>query len=86
MTLGRGGALVDAVFEVVRNLPDYGVGSKVKRATWRGDDCYWTVTQVKPAEVRELHARCSACYGPRMDLTPCGLSRRMGDMARRGGS
>eukprot|EP00959_Pyramimonas_sp_CCMP1952_P405351 8495766-Pyramimonas_sp.AAC.2 len=40
-----------AVFEVVRNLPNFGVGSKIKRKTWEGDNCYWTVTKIHPDKV-----------------------------------
>mmetsp|Transcript_11974 Transcript_11974/g.22706 ORF Transcript_11974/g.22706 Transcript_11974/m.22706 type:complete len:122 (+) Transcript_11974:54-419(+) len=36
------------VFEIARNLPDYGVGSKIKRHTWLGEDCFWTITKIKP--------------------------------------
>mmetsp|Transcript_30567 Transcript_30567/g.66691 ORF Transcript_30567/g.66691 Transcript_30567/m.66691 type:complete len:128 (-) Transcript_30567:303-686(-) len=35
-------------FEVARNLPNFGVGSKIKRNAWEGDNCYWTVTKIHP--------------------------------------
>ena len=41
-----------SVFEVVSSLPRFGVGSAVKRVTWRGDDCYWAVQRVRPSLVR----------------------------------
>lgn len=37
------------VFEVAASLPNYGVGHRVARSAWRGSDCFWTITKVKPA-------------------------------------
>ena len=37
------------VFEVAASLPNYGVGHRVSRTAWRGGDCFWTLTRVKPA-------------------------------------
>jgi len=34
------------VWEVLRALPEYGLGERVHRTTW-GETCYWTVTNVK---------------------------------------
>jgi len=36
----------------VSGLPRFGEGSRVKRATWRGEDCFWRVLTVKPNTVR----------------------------------
>lgn len=47
-----------AVFEIARNLPDYGVGSKIKRHTWLGEDCFWTITKIKPNTVRDPSKWC----------------------------
>ena len=37
---------VPAVWDVLRALPQYGLGQRVHRTTW-GETCYWTVTNVK---------------------------------------
>jgi hypothetical protein len=74
------------VFEVVRNMPDYGVGTKVKRATWRGEDCFWTITQVKPREVSALPSPPPLLLCPNEADHLHRFARRMGVVARRGGS
>eukprot|EP00884_Botryococcus_braunii_P013683 jgi/Botrbrau1/22315/Bobra.0863s0001.1 len=43
------------LFEVVRNLPFRGVGSRVKRSRW-SEDSFWEITAVKPS-LDELHGK-----------------------------
>ena len=43
-----------AVFQLIRDLPRFGVGSKVTRVTWPPDS-YWTVVDVRPKLVRGVH-------------------------------
>ncbi|KAK3279311.1 hypothetical protein CYMTET_12803 [Cymbomonas tetramitiformis] len=35
------------LFEILRNLPAYGIGERIRRTGW-GDDCFWTVSKVRP--------------------------------------
>ena len=39
------------MFQLIRDLPRFGVGSKVTRVTWPPDS-YWTVVDVRPKLVR----------------------------------
>ena len=37
------------VYELAASLPAFGVGARLARSGWRGDDCFWTLTRVKPS-------------------------------------
>eukprot|EP00238_Polyblepharides_amylifera_P000753 CAMPEP_0196572340 /NCGR_PEP_ID=MMETSP1081-20130531/2409_1 /TAXON_ID=36882 /ORGANISM="Pyramimonas amylifera, Strain CCMP720" /LENGTH=120 /DNA_ID=CAMNT_0041889627 /DNA_START=148 /DNA_END=510 /DNA_ORIENTATION=+ len=38
------------LLEIIRTLPDYGVGSQMKRTSWNCPDSYWTITKVRPKQ------------------------------------
>lgn len=48
------------------SLPRFGVGSAVKRVTWRRDDCFWAVQRVKPSLVRNTKTTQRVVDTPRV--------------------
>merc|ERR1712166_1701355 len=40
---------VKNLFELCRLLPNYGVGFKLKRNSWKAEDCYWTLSKTAPS-------------------------------------
>lgn len=52
------------MIQLTKTLPSHGVGAKVRRRAWKGGDCYWTITKVKPSLV------CPASSAHKSKLLP----------------
>ena len=50
------------MIQLTKTLPSHGVGAKVRRRAWKGGDCYWTITKVKPS----LVCPASSEHGPEL--------------------
>merc|ERR1711865_208482 len=50
---------VKNLFELCRLLPNYGVGFKLKRNSWKAEDCYWTLSKTAPT----MDGRHGKAYG-----------------------
>ena len=57
------------LFNVLNKLEGHGVGRKVTRTIWRQEEvgpdpvtpCYWTITRVKPDQVKETCYTLPSC-------------------------